>query len=94
MSFLVKDDEVWEKREDIWHLIENKLGIKFHISPGYDEKYIKAKVREFEGKIKTNFSMECQKKIYIILALIVLLLILLWELIKKSSRNLCRRVYI
>ena len=43
MSFLIKDDEVWEKYEDIWHVIENKLGIKFHSSPVYDEKYIKLK---------------------------------------------------
>ena len=68
---------MWEKYQDIWHVIENKLGIEFHSSPVYDEKYIKAKVREFDGKIKTNFLMECQKKIYIILALLVLLLILL-----------------
>ena len=62
MSFVIKDDEVWEKYEDIWHVIENKLSIKFHSSPVYAEKYIKAKVREFDGKIKTNFLMECQKK--------------------------------
>ena len=29
--------------------------------PIYDEKYIKAKVREFNGVIKTNF-MKCLKK--------------------------------
>ena len=28
---------------------------KFNIMPVYDEKYIKAKVREFNGVIKTNF---------------------------------------
>ena len=31
MSFLIKDDEVWEKYEEIWKVIKNKLGIKFHI---------------------------------------------------------------
>ena len=36
-------------------MIKNKLGIKFHSEPVYDETYIKAKVREFDGKIKTNF---------------------------------------
>ena len=35
--------------------IKNKLGIKFHSEPVYDETYIKTKVREFDGKIKTNF---------------------------------------
>ena len=31
------------------------LNIKFHSMPVYDETYIKAKAREFDGKIKTNF---------------------------------------
>ena len=30
MSFLTKDDEVWEKYEKIWDVIKNKLGSKFH----------------------------------------------------------------
>ena len=55
MSFLIKDDEVWEKYEQIWNVIKNKLDIKFHSEPVYDNTYIKAKVREFESKIKTNF---------------------------------------
>ena len=33
----------------------NKLNIKFHSMPVYDETYIKAKVREFNDVIKTNF---------------------------------------
>ena len=55
MSFLIKNDEVWEKYEEIWDVIKNKLGIKFHSDPIYEEKYLKAKVREFDGEIKTNF---------------------------------------
>ena len=55
MSFLIKDEEVWKKYEDIWYVIENKLSIKFNSKPVYDEKYIKAKVKEFDSKIKTNF---------------------------------------
>ena len=35
--------------------IKEKLNIKFHSMPVYDETYLKAKVREFDGKIKTNF---------------------------------------
>ena len=34
---------------------KKKLNIKFHNKPVYDETYIKTKVREFDGKIKTNF---------------------------------------
>ena len=54
MSFLIKDDKVWEKCEIIWDVIKNPLGIKFHRKPIYEQKYLKAKVREFDFVIKTN----------------------------------------
>ena len=55
MSFLIKNSEVWEKYEEIWDVIKNKLNIKFHSQPIYENEYLKAKVREFNGNIKTNF---------------------------------------
>ena len=55
MSFLIKDEEVLDKYKKIWDVIKNKLGTKFHSELVYDETYIKAKEREFDGKIKTNF---------------------------------------
>ena len=55
MSFLIKNSEVWEKYEDISDVIKNKLGIKFHSQSIYENKYLKAKVREFNGNVKTNF---------------------------------------
>ena len=55
MSFLIKNDEVWQKYEDIWEVIKNKLGIKFYSQPIYENKYLKAKVIEFNGDIKKNF---------------------------------------
>ena len=62
---------MWDKYDKIWDVIKNKLNIKFHSKPIYEYKYLKAKVREFNGVIKTNFViMVCQKKIYIILALL------------------------
>ena len=54
-SFLIKDDKVWGKYEKICVVIKNKLGIKFHSEPVYEKKYLKAKVREFDGVIKANF---------------------------------------
>ena len=50
-----KDDEVREKYEKIWDEVKNKVSITFHSKPIYDQKYLKAKVREFDGMIKTNF---------------------------------------
>ena len=55
MSFLIKDDKVWDKFDKIWDVIKDKLGIKFHSEPVYEYKYLKAKIREFNGVIKTNF---------------------------------------
>ena len=54
-TFLIKDDEVCEKYKQIWDLIKNKLGIKFHSLTVYDKKYLKAKVKEYDGAIETNF---------------------------------------
>ena len=45
MSLLIKNSEVWEKYEDIWNVIKNKLNIKFHSQPIYENKYLKAKAR-------------------------------------------------
>ena len=55
MSFLIKEDDVLDKYNEIWNKIKKTLNTKFHSMPVYDEKYIKAKVREFNGVIKTNF---------------------------------------
>ena len=54
MSFFISDDEVLDKYNEVWDVIKNRLGIKFHSKPIYDKKYIKAKVREFDGLIKTK----------------------------------------
>ena len=55
MSLFVKDDNVLDKFNEIWVVIKKKLKIKFHSMPVYDEKYLKTKVREYDGVIKTNF---------------------------------------
>ena len=52
---MVKEDDVLNKYYKRWDKIKKKLNIKYHSMPVYDETYIKAKVREFDGKIKTNF---------------------------------------
>ena len=55
MPFFVRDDNVLDKYNEIWVVIHKKLKIKFHSMPVYDEKYLKTKVREYDGVIKTNF---------------------------------------
>ena len=53
MSFLINDDEVWHNTMKF--VMQLKLGIKFHSELVYESRYLKAKVREFNGVIKTNF---------------------------------------
>ena len=55
MSFIIKDDDVLDKYIEIWDKIKETLSIKFHSTPIYGENYIKAKVREFDCVVKTNF---------------------------------------
>ena len=71
MSFFIKDNKVWEEYQQICDMIKDKLGIKFHSEPVYEYKYLKAKVREFDGVIKTNFlGNDMPKEKCIILALL------------------------
>ena len=68
MSLFIKENEVQEKYKQIWDVIKNKLGIKFHSEPIYEQKYLKAKTREFDGVIKQTFwVMVDQKKIILTL---------------------------
>ena len=55
MSFLIIDADALVKYTEILNKIKKTLNIKFHSMPVYDEKYLKAKVREFDDVIKTNF---------------------------------------
>ena len=54
-SFFAWDDNVLDKYNEIWDKTKEKLNIEFHSMPVYDQTYMKAKVREFDGVIKTNF---------------------------------------
>ena len=55
MSFVIKDDDVLDKYNEIWDKIKDPLSIKFHSMPIYYKQHIKAKVRELNGVTKTNF---------------------------------------
>ena len=52
MSFIIKDDSILVKYNEIWNKIKKTISIKFHSMPVYDEKYIKAKEN---GVIKIFF---------------------------------------
>ena len=55
MSFLITDDELSEKYNQIWEKVKNSLKKEFDSEPVYNEKYLKAKIQSYNGKISTNF---------------------------------------
>ena len=88
MSFLIKDDKVSDKYDEIWDVIKDKLGVKFHSEPVYEYKYLKAKVRKLGGVIKTNFLGKGTLKENMYYTCIACkTMILLWILIKKIIRK-------
>ena len=60
---MIEDDNVFVKCSDVKNKIKEIKGIKFHNTPVYDERYIKAKIKEFNGVVNTDFlSIEVPKK--------------------------------
>ena len=55
MYFMIKNDDVLDKYNNIWDKIKGKLNIKFHSMSVYVKIYMRAKVREFNSVTKTNF---------------------------------------
>ena len=85
-----------DKTNEIWDKIIEKLSIKFHSMPIYDEKYIKARVREFSRVIKTNFlgnEIPKESMHYTCIAYITIDSVMRMEK-KELSASLFRRVQI
>ena len=58
ISFKIEGNTILEKYIDIWKKKKKKkkiLGMKFHVNPVYEEKYIKTNVRVFNGIVNTIF---------------------------------------
>ena len=67
ISLRVNDEQRFEKYNKIWKKVEKLMRIDFESKPtyGYDDKYIKTKIKTYGDSIITNFhSKKCQKKNY------------------------------
>ena len=53
--FLIKDDELLEQYNEIWEKLKNSLKKELGSNPIYNEKYLKAKIKSYNGKINANF---------------------------------------
>ena len=52
---MIKDNKLLEKYNEIWNKVSNTIKKLFDSEPLYNEKYLKTKVKSYDGKINTNF---------------------------------------
>ena len=50
MSFVIDDEKVYEKYDEIWNVVKGLLKLKFTTSPIRDDKYLLAKLKIFKKK--------------------------------------------
>ena len=57
MSLRVNDEQLFKKYNKIWKKVEKLMRIDFESKPtyGYDDKYIKTKIKKYADSIITNF---------------------------------------
>ena len=51
----MKDDELLEKYNEIWEKVKNSLKKDFDSEPVYNEKYLKANIKSYNGKVNASF---------------------------------------
>ena len=57
MSFKINDNKLLKMYNQIWKKVKNLLNIKFDSEPVYgdNDKYIKTKIKMYDGNVNTNF---------------------------------------
>ena len=55
MPSLIKDGELLEKYNEIWKKVKNSIEKGFDSETAYNEKYLKAKIKSYNGKINKHF---------------------------------------
>ena len=56
MSFVIDDEKVYEKYDEIWNVVKSLLILKFAASPIRNDKYILAKLKIFKKKNLATFN--------------------------------------
>ena len=55
ISFKASDNKLLKIYNKMWEKVSILMNIKFDSEPVYDDKYIKTKIKSYEGRINTNF---------------------------------------
>ena len=56
MSFVMDDEEIYKKYNEIWEVVRKLLKLKFNVGPVRDDKYIIAKLKIFNRINRTTFT--------------------------------------
>ena len=56
MPFVMDDEEVYKKYNEIWEVVKKLLKVKFTVNPIRDDKYMIAKLKIFNGTNRTTFT--------------------------------------
>ena len=76
---MIKNDELLEKYNEIWEKVKDSLKREFDSKPVYNEKYLKAKTKYYNGRINTNFhnnKIPKEDSQYLCLSVILIILLL------------------
>ena len=52
--FLIKNDELLQKRNEIWKKLSNSIKKEFNSEPVYNEKYLGTTIKPYKEKTNTN----------------------------------------
>ena len=52
--FLIKNDELLQKCNEIWKKLSNSIKKEFNSEPVYNEKYLGTKIKSYKEKTNTN----------------------------------------
>ena len=55
ISFLIKDKKLLEKYNEIWKNVSSIIKKEFDNKPVYNKRYVKTKIKSYNGKMNTNF---------------------------------------
>ena len=56
MSFVMDDEKVFDKHNEIWEVIRKLLKVKFTVNPVRDDRYLVAKLKVFNKVNRTIFN--------------------------------------
>ena len=90
ISFLIEDDEILKKHNEISKKFENSPKKEFDSEPVYNENFLNAKIKSYNGKINTHFhDNKVQKEGFQFICLLVILI----DSVFRTSNNYYPQVF-